>query len=222
MDKITYYFIILALIMVNCADPGKQGEKSAKNESKDLFKMKVPEKKKNIPLSNHQKTSPIEILKRKSKDWSKFAAHKAVIMNIENSRLNGHRSNIDEQELQVSVANFGKDKRIILHFEKIIPKSNWHIVLDFSGPLKVGTYPLTSGSNFGYFESLSIDDYFASSENKTTLDGKIEIIKSDGKVLMGQAKFIIPVLSEYAMSTDKMHKEFENVKVDLAFYTTDL
>jgi len=208
--------------MINCTDPAKQDAETPKTASKDLFKMKIPEKKKSIPLSNDQKTSPIEQLKLKSKNWSSFEVHKAVIMNIENSRLNGQRSNIDEQELQVSVANYGKEKKIILHFEKIIPKSNWHVELDFSGPFKVGTYPLSKGSNFGYFETLSIDDYYASSVDRSTLDGEIEIVKSDGKVLMGNARFTIPILSEYAMSTDKKHKEFKNVKVDLAFYTTDL
>ncbi len=207
---------------MNCTnqDGQNQNTDALKKEPVDLFKKKLPEKKKNKKLSLSDRMSALDQLNLKAKNWTKFEVHNAVIMNIENSRLNGNKSNIDDDELKIKVIQNGNDNTVIMHFEKIVPNSNWHIELNFESPLKVGKYPLSSRSHFGYFESLSIDDYYATTEQKSTLIGNIEIIKSDDKQIIGTAKFTIPKLEEFSMTTQTKNKDFKDVKVDLAFYTT--
>lgn len=228
MFRFLVSLVIMTMFVVNCTEnqepskPVEQKTNPVKKPSKDLFKKKLPEKKARKQLKNSEKTSAIKKLNTVSQKWTAFEIHKAVTMNIENSRLDGQRSNIDDKTLRVDLIPSETNSAIVLHFEKLIPKSNWHIELDYDGPLKPGKYPLSANSNFGYYESLSIDDYYATTENKVALVGEVEIIEANEKRVIGTAQFTVPKLTEFAVSTGTSYKDFDDVKVDVAFYTSDI
>lgn len=212
--------IFSLLLITSCTTNGQNKTKPQKMEKKSQPKAN---KKKSLEKSFqaiHETPKPSikDWILEQTKDWTDKEERKAVYFRILGSRLQGNKSYVSSSDVKILQESNGAKRRISISYEKMIPKRLIQAViyysLDEDAP---GTYPIEAPSFFSYIESMSMDDYSASSKDTSPLEGEIEFMEIDDKQMKGIVTFSIPKLPEEGALAGKVVEEYEKVKVEIGF-----